>query len=68
MSDTRRTLLQKRRPKKMISEFHLSEDFYPADFINHTNTSRDDFQYLNNQLNIKVGQKLSLVFWLLKLG
>ena len=58
MSDTRRTLLQKRRTKKMILEFHLSEDFYPVDFINHTNTSRDDFQYLNNQLNIKVGQKL----------
>ena len=68
MSDTRRTLLQKRRTKKMISEFHLSEDFYPVDFINHTNTSRDDFQYLNNQLNIKVGQKLWLAFWLLKLG
>ena len=44
MSGTRRTLLQKRRRKKMMSEFYLSEDFYPVDFINHANKSKDDFQ------------------------
>ena len=38
--------------KKMMLEFYLSGDFYPVDFINHANKSRDDFQYLNNQLNI----------------
>ena len=35
-----------------MSEFYLSEDFYPIDFINHVNKLRNDFQYLNNQRNI----------------
>ena len=40
----KKNVAAKEKKKKMMSEFYLSEDFYPVDFINHANKSRDDFQ------------------------
>ena len=54
--------------KKMMSEFYLSEDFYPVDFINHANKSSDDFQYLNYQLNITDWSETITGFLFAKIG
>ena len=35
-----------------MSEFWLSEEFYPVDFPNPANKLRDDSQHLNNEPNI----------------
>ena len=50
-----------------MSEFLFSEEFYPVDFINHTDKLKNDSQYLNNQLNITDQPKSVTDFWMLKL-